>query len=327
MHQMILLRMSGKNILVLGSIAYDYIMEFSGDFNDNLSSNKEQKVFNIAVMPSSKTVHYGGTSGNISYNLAQINTNVDVITAVGKDFVSLGFQKHLDQYPSLHFKGEIYDDLFTASAYIVNDANHNQIIIFHQGAMVKCPEISLNDKNISKDSVKIASVSPDNYVAMVKWANELHSLNIDFILDPGQVTPAFTGIDLKDLIPKASILIGNEFEINMIMEKLGTDLKGLIELNGNLIITKGDKGSVCYTNGEKTEISCYPIDSVKDTTGAGDGYRAGLLHGLANDWPLVKACKFGAATSSFVVETVGSQTQKYTIEDVEKRLLKIEESK
>ena len=50
-----------KQILVCGSIAYDYIMEFQGDLNDNLTTDKEKKIFNLAVMPSSKEIRFGGT--------------------------------------------------------------------------------------------------------------------------------------------------------------------------------------------------------------------------------------------------------------------------
>jgi adenosine kinase len=308
-----------KEILVLGSIAYDYIMDFDGYLNDNLTSDKQKKIFNIAVMPTTKNVRFGGTSGNISYNLAQIGAPVQSITSVGHDFISLGYNTHLSTLKSLRFNGIIEENLFTASCYIVNDKNHNQMIIFHQGAMAKSAEIDLKKQGISSESVSIASVSPDNYPAMIKWAKQLKELGIRFILDPGQVTPAFSSEILKELIPSASILIGNEYEIKMIQEKLNTNLEGLLELIPRLIITLGEKGSVCYDAGNKYEIKCCRADEILDTTGAGDGYRAGLLYGLANNLKLREACEIGAVTSSFVVETVGPQTQKYTFEKIKRR--------
>ena len=308
-----------KEILVLGSIAYDYIMDFDGDLNDNVTSDKQKKIFNIAVMPTTKNVRFGGTSGNISYNLAQIGAPVQSITAVGHDFISSGFITHLSSLKSLRFNGIIEKELFTASCYIVNDQNHNQMIIFHQGAMAKSVEIDLIERGISKETVSIASVSPDNYPAMIKWAKQLKELGIRFILDPGQVTPAFSTETLKELIPSAFILIGNEFEIKMIQEKLNTNLDGLLKMIPSLIITLGEKGSVCYNAGNKYEIKCCKADKILDTTGAGDGYRAGLLYGLANNLNLQDACEIGAVTSSFVVETVGPQTQKYTIDQIKNR--------
>lgn len=311
--------MQKKQILVLGSIAYDYIMQFEGDFNDYLITDRAKKVFNIAVMPSSKTINFGGTSGNISYNLAQINGSTVVITAVGKDFKDLGYEQHLIQYPNIKFAGVVYNNLYTASCYIVNDKNHNQMIIFHQGAMENCPKIKLKEKGISKDTIKIATVSPDNYLAMVNWARELDALGIPFILDPGPVTPAFITEVLQEVVPKAKLLIGNEYEISMIQDKLKVDLDGLLKLNPTLVTTRGVKGSVLYDNGQTHEIPIVPPEKFMDPTGAGDGYRAGLLCGLANDLKLVDACRLGAVISSFVVETIGPQTQQYSLETVKKR--------
>ncbi len=311
--------MDAKQILVCGSIAYDYIMEFQGDLNNNLTTDKEQKIFNLAVLPSSKEIRFGGTSGNIAYNLAQIAAPTKVLTVVGKDFVDLGYEAHIKQHPTLEFIGDVHQELFTASCYIVNDVNHNQLIIFHEGAMSRCPQINLNEREISQETIEIASVSPDNVGAMAKWARELNILGIRYILDTGQVTPAFTKKILEELIPKAFLLIGNEFEINMILEKLGKSLDDLLKMNHNLIITKGDKGSELYSDGEKISIGICAPNQVIDTTGAGDAYRAGLLYGISQGFSLKNSCQIGATLSSFSVETIGPQTQEYTWGEVQER--------
>lgn len=311
--------MNNKQIVVCGSLAFDYIMQFDGDFNDNLTSDKSKKVFNLAVMPSTKTINFGGTAGNISYNLVQFGTNISVMTAIGKDFKDLGYLKHFKKHSNIEFIGNTYEDQFTASCYIVNDKNHNQIIIFHQGAMANSPSIKLKEKNVTADNTCIISISPDNYLAMINWAHEAIELNVPFILDPGQVTPAFSEGILKELIPKAKLLIGNEFEINMILKKLNTDINGLLKLNPTIIITKGAKGSTLYDNEKIIEIPVIKTEKVIDTTGAGDGYRAGLLFGLANGLSLTASCQIGAVTGSFVVETEGPQTQEFNLEKIKNR--------
>ena len=311
--------MSNNNILILGSIAYDYIMEFTGDLNTNLTSDPGNKVFNLAVMPHSKKINFGGTSGNISYNIAQLENPVKVITSVGNDFISLGYQDHMDQYPSLEFIGNIHPDLFTASCYIVNDMNHNQMIIFHEGAMKKCPEIKLDCKLGKNHGIKIASVSPDNVMAMMGWVKELKSLEIPFLFDPGQVTPAFSKEMLKEVIPSAYMVIGNEFEINMILEKLDFTIQELLSLNSKVIITQGDKGSTCYLDGDVLNVGICTPSQVLDTTGAGDAFRAGLLVGLAQGCSILNACQIGTTLSSFSVETLGPQTQQFSLSDVKDR--------
>jgi len=313
--------MAQDHILVCGSIAYDNIMQFNGDMNDNLTSDKQKHVFNLSVMPFSKTVNYGGTAGNISYNLGLLNAKTMVMTAVGRDFNDSGYKSHFNQLSSLKFIGETYQDLFTAACYIVNDKNHNQMIVFHQGAMERCPQLKLTERGVSKDKIKIASISPDNYIAMMNWVKELKTLGIPFIFDPGQVTPAFNEKDLKQIIPQAEIVIGNEFEIEMIQKKMNINIDQLQKLNSKIIMTKGAKGSVIYQNGKEQNISVVKPEKVVDTTGAGDGYRAGLLYGLVNNLNLVEACQIGAVVGSYVVETEGPQTQKFSIDSIKKRYL------
>jgi adenosine kinase len=294
-------------------------MQFKGNFNENLTANKAEDKFNLALMPDTKTISFGGTSGNISYNLGQIGAQTRVITAVGKDFRDLGYETHIKTNSSVEFKGEVYPELFTASCYIVNDIKHHQVIIFHQGAMEKCPSISLKERKELMESIKIASVSPDNYGAMINWARELKEMKIPFIFDPGQVTPAFTKEILEEILPNAFCVIGNEFEMKMIQEKLQCELESLLKMNSKIIITKGEKGSTIYENGKKIEIPIVKPKGILDTTGAGDGYRAGLLYGLLKEMTLVDACKIGAVISSFVIETVGPQTQKYSMKNVQER--------
>ena len=311
--------MVNRKIVVLGSIAYDFIMNFNGDMNQMISTDPENKVFNLAVMPETKIKSFGGTAGNIGYNLSLLSAHAGIITSVGQDFIELGYQDRIQNFPNISFEGKIHADSHSASCYIVNDHTKNQLIIFHRGAMVRGEEISIKDKYTNSEEIKIASISPDYSPAMIKWGNEFHEMKIPFLFDPGQVTPEFTAEGLNDLIPKSFLLIGNEYEISMICEKLGVTVQQLLELNPNVIITKGAQGSECHFQGETYNIPVCNPSAVKDPTGAGDGFRAGLLLGLANDLAFEIACKLGSVVGSFVVETPGPQSQQFSIESVKDR--------
>ena len=77
---------------------------------------------------------------------------------------------------------------------------------------------------------------------------------------------------------------------------------------------------VLYTNGDTHNVpACRPRD-VLDTTGAGDGFRAGLLTGLSKGLSLADAVKVGCAVGSFVVETAGAQTQEFTKKELLNRI-------
>jgi len=54
-----------KEDLVVGSIAYDHVMHYDGDFKDVILPNH----YSLAVTTSNRMVSYGGCGGNIAYNL------------------------------------------------------------------------------------------------------------------------------------------------------------------------------------------------------------------------------------------------------------------
>ena len=91
-----------------------------------------------------------------------------------------------------------------------------------------------------------------------------------------------------------------------------------------IITTKGAEGSELLYSDNLGKI--YHIDipiskpnKVEDTTGAGDGYRAGILTGLILNMTLLDSCRLGAIIGSFVVETKGAQTHSFDISMVRKR--------
>ena len=66
-------------------------------------------------------------------------------------------------------------------------------------------------------------------------------------------------------------------------------------------------------------IPAYPDVKVVDTTGAGDSFVAGFIHGLSIGLSLQDSCKYGCAVSSVVVEHMGTQGIVGIKDEAEKR--------
>lgn len=317
--------MQKTKVLVLGSLAFDYIMGFKENFINAVSIDHEKEEYQSTVTADSRQQYFGGTAGNIAYNLGLLNiARVTLLGSVGKDFESLGYKDHFKQFNNIKLGVDIHEELFTAACYIVNDIKSNQMIVFHGGALDRCKDIDLQEKIKDPENFVYAINSTQSVEAMQNFAEQLYNLKIPTILDPGQVTPLFPKELLMGIIKKSEILIGNRYEINQIINKIGVNENELINYINALIITKGQEGSeLVYkdANGKIYRIN-IPIaspDKIKDTTGAGDGYRAGILTGLTLDMTLLDSCRLGAIIGSFVVETYGAQTQKFNIEKVRKR--------
>lgn len=314
-----------NKILVLGSLAFDYIMSFKENFISAVSIDHEKEEYQSTVTVDSRHQFFGGTAGNIAYNLGLLSlANVSILGSVGNDFETLGYKKHLKKFKNVNLKVDIYNDLFTAACYIVNDIKSNQMIIFHGGALDKCKDLDLREKILNPEEFVFAINSTQSVEAMVNFTTQLSNLSIPFIFDPGQVTPLFQREDLIEIIKLSDILIGNNHEIKQIKEKSGLSEESILEHVRAIIITKGSDGSeLTYTDENKKIFKVHiPIATpvkVEDTTGAGDGYRAGILTGLVLNMTLLDSCRLGAIIGSFVVETIGAQTQDFGFEQVKKR--------
>lgn len=317
--------MNKSKVLVLGSLAFDYIMGFNENFINAISINHEKEEYQSTITADSRQQYFGGTAGNIAYNLGLLNlVRVSLLGSVGKDFESLGYKEHIRQFENIELGVDIYDDLFTAACYIVNDIKSNQMIVFHGGALNKCKDINLKEKIKNPETIAYAINSTQSVEAMGNFAEQLFNLKIPIIFDPGQVTPLFPKELLVDIIKKSEILIGNRYEINQIKKKTGLTENELIKYINAIIITQGSEGSELLYKDAKGKIFRVNIpiatpNKIEDTTGAGDGYRAGILTGLTLDMTLLDSCRLGAIIGSFVVETTGAQTQKFDIDNVRKR--------
>ena len=317
--------MSKTKVLVLGSLAFDYIMGFKENFINAVSINRDKEEYQSTVTADSRYQYFGGTAGNIAYNLGLLKiAQVSLIGSVGQDFESLGYKKHIQQFSNIDLKVDFYQDLFTAACYIVNDIKSNQMIIFHGGALDKCKDIDIREKITNPEEFCYAINSTQSVEAMNTFSTQLFDLKIPSIFDPGQVTPLFKKDTLLEIIKKSEILIGNYHEIQKIKEKSELNKEEILEYVKAIIITKGSEGSDLIYKDENKSISSMHIPiatprKIEDTTGAGDGYRAGILTGLIMNMTLLDSCRLGSITSSFVVETKGAQTQVFNLEQVRMR--------
>ncbi|MHA2180611.1 MAG: PfkB family carbohydrate kinase [Promethearchaeota archaeon] len=314
-----------NKILVLGSLAFDYIMSFKENFISAVSIDHNKGEYQSTVTADSRQQFFGGTAGNITYNLGLLKiAEVSLLGSVGNDFETLGYKEHIKKFKKVNLNVDIYNDLFTAACYIVNDINSNQMIIFHGGALDRCKEIDLSEKLAKPEEFVYAINSTQSVEAMINFTTQLNNLKIPSIFDPGQVTPLFQRENLIDIIKKSDMLIGNNHEIKQIIDKSKLSEESILEYVKAIITTKGSEGSeIAYKDEsntiKKTQIPIGTPTKIEDTTGAGDGYRAGLLTGLVLNMTLLDSCRLGAIIGSFVIETVGAQTQSFNFEQVRKR--------
>jgi adenosine kinase len=304
-------------IVVTGSLAYDYIMDFPGYFKDHILPDKVH-MLSVSFLVDSMRRMRGGVAGNIAYSLALLGERPLVVGSAGQDFRE--YREWIERQ-GVDTSGVVeIEDEFTASCFINTDKANNQIVAFYAGAMGESKNLSLLDLGLGTDDFVV--ISPTDPEAMIRYADECRQLGVPFMFDPGKQTPRLEGEHILAGLDGASVLIGNDYEFGMMARKTGRTEEELIESAPLTVVTRGEKGSTIYSNepdGQEVEIPIAPITELADPTGAGDAYIAGMVFGLARDFPLPVAGRVAALTAAYAVEQRGCQEHHFTPADFAER--------
>jgi len=298
--------------LITGSIAYDTIMVFPDRFRNHLLAD-QLHILNVCFLTPEMRREYGGTAGNIAYNLKLLGEDPLVMATVGEDIgpylerlqrLSIGAE-HLKRIPGQ----------FTAQAFITTDLDDNQITAFHPGAMNHSHE-----NHITRGlGAKLAIIGPDGKEGMLQHARECAEQGIAFMFDPGQGLPMFSPQELNEFVRLADYVAVNDYEGKLLEERTGRSLEALAREVQALVYTMSAKGSVIIADGKRHEIPCVEAQAVVDPTGCGDAYRAGLLYGISHGWDWPSTGKLGSLMGAIKIASRGAQNHSPTRDEIEAR--------
>ncbi|MFG0318127.1 MAG: PfkB family carbohydrate kinase [Planctomycetota bacterium JB042] len=163
-----------------------------------------------------------------------------------------------------------------------------------------------------------ASYRDSRYVFLANGSPESQMSVLDQVEKPSLVvadtmnhwiTTALDG--LKELLKRIDVLVLNEGEAKMLSGEQNLVAAGeqILTMGPRLVIVKkGEYGSFMLSrDGARFAIPAFPVNQVKDPTGAGDSFAGGMMGYLAkndsrDDGSIRRAMVFGTCMSSFVVE-------------------------
>jgi adenosine kinase len=299
-------------ILVTGSIAYDTIMVFPDRFRHHLLPD-QLHILNLCFLTPEMRREYGGTAGNIAYNLKLLGEDPLVMAAVGEDI-----EPYLRRFEGLGIATRLFKRVagqFTAQAFITTDLDDNQITAFHPGAM----NYSHHNSVSANLGAGLAIIAPDGKEGMLQHARECAATGVPFLFDPGQGLPMFSGAEIDEFLRLADFVAVNDYEGKLLEEKTGRKLDALAREVKALVYTLGAKGSVIFAGGERHEVPCVRADAVVDPTGCGDAYRAALLYGIAHGWDWPSTGRLGSVMGALKIAHRGAQNHAATRKEVEAR--------
>ncbi len=266
-------------------------------------------ILNVSFMVDKLERSWGGTAGNIAYNIKLLGGEPLLVSVLGKD--SRDYMEYLQGCKIKTDYVLLDKNQNSASAHVTTDVDNNQITAFFGGPLGQAKNKRLME--LVKEKFNLALINPTDKEVMVQHVRECKEAGVKVIFDPGQQTPAFSGIELKQMMSSAEFVIGNDYEIKLIQEKTEWTEKEILENTKYLIITLGENGSVVKSlDSEDVIIGVCPPQSVDDPTGAGDAYRGGFFVGYEKGFDLKTCGQMGAVAASYAIETYGTQAHKFS---------------
>ncbi|MBN9373363.1 MAG: sugar kinase [Hydrogenophaga sp. SCN 70-13] len=292
-------------ILVCGSLAFDTIMTFEGRFADQILPD-QLHILNVSFLVPGLRRDFGGCAGNIAYGLRQLGAEVAPLAALGSDGADYLARMRELGVDTTHVS--TVADAYTAQAMIMTDRDNNQITAFHPGAMSFAHDTPVP----ARQDLALGIIAPDGREAMLSHAAQLKAAGVPFVFDPGQGLPMFNGEELLRFIDQASWVAVNDYEGRMLCDRTGLSLADISQRVRGLVVTLADQGCDVWEGGVATRVPGVKAEAVVDPTGCGDAFRAALLHGLSQGWPLARCAELGNRLGALKIAVRGPQN--YTVD-------------
>ncbi len=293
------------NIVVTGSIAFDYLMSFPGKFTEHFLPEHMSRV-SLSFLVDSMDKRRGGCAPNIAYTLALLGERPRLMATAGQDFDD--YRRWLEAAGVDTSLVREIDGKFTASFFCSTDADSNQIASFYTGAMANAGELSFR----TVEDCGLAIVSPNDPGAMLQYAEECRALGIPYIWDPGQQCARMSGEELHEGLTGATIVICNDYECELIRQKTGLDERAILAHTQALVVTRGEQGCSIFEAGGRTDVPALPPHRIIDPTGVGDAFRGGFMKGMAAGADYEVCARLGSVAATYALEHLGGQSHAYT---------------
>jgi adenosine kinase len=248
----------------------------------------------------------GGCAPNIAYTLALLGERPRLLATAGQDFEE--YRRWLDAAGVDTSLVRVIDSKFTASFFCSTDVENNQIASFYTGAMANAGELSFG----AIPAPGLAIISPNDPAAMLLYAEECRTLGIPYIWDPGQQCARMSAEELRAGLIGATLVICNDYELELIRQKTGLDEQEILEHTQTLVVTRGEHGCSIHQATGRSDVPAVPPEQLVDPTGVGDAFRGGFLKGMARGADYLTCGRLGSVAAAYALEHLGGQSHSYT---------------
>lgn len=310
-----------KKILGIGNAIVDILCKVDEKFlseqglvKGSMSLIDETTAEKLSKLKSEK-ITSGGSAGNTIAALAQLGCDSGFIGKVGCDDFGSKFISEIEKTGAKFFSDSNHKKP-SAKSFILVTPDAQRTMCTFLGCASEVTENDISEKAFEGTSILYLEGylwdAPNTILALKKAINlaKKNGAKIAFSLSDAFCVARHK----KDFLN----LIENDLDILFANEQEARELSGnenfaeIFSKNKNLIavITKSEKGCSVFESRNFFELPAEKIEKLVDTTGAGDAFAAGFLHGFVNGHDLKKSAKSGNILAAKIIQKFGARFEK-----------------
>jgi sugar/nucleoside kinase (ribokinase family) len=311
-----------KKIIGIGNAIVDVFVKVDDNF---LSKNKlvkgsmkliEKDEFeNLKSTIKIEKIEAGGSVANTMAGIAYLDGNPTFIGKISSDEFGKVYKESLEKlnvnFPYIKKK----ENLSTGASIIFITPDSERTMCTYLGISSQLSKEDINENTIKNCEL----IFLEGYLWDKGKSEEMfrHTINL---AKKNNIKIAMSLSDIfcvsrhkvdffKLLINDLNILIGNEHEINELMNKenLLDSIKELKKINKTILITRGKNGSLAVINNDIINCESITVKKVVDLTGAGDLFASGFFKEYLDNSNIKKCLQTGSELAAKIIQKIGAR--------------------
>ena len=311
-----------KKILGIGNAIVDVFVKVDDIF---LSKNKlvkgSMKLIEKNEFDSLKNsikiekIEAGGSVANTMAGISYLKGNTSFIGKINTDEFGKIYRKSLEKINVNFSYIEKDENLPTGASIIFITPDSERTMCTYLGISSQLSKDDIDEKNIKDYEIIFLEgylwdkgMSEQMFKQVINLAKK-NNVKIAMSLSDIFCVSRHREDFFKLLINDLNILIGNENEINELMQKnnLLDSIQELKKINKLIVITRSENGSLAILNNEITNCESVKIEKILDLTGAGDLFASGFFKEYLDKSDIKKCLQAGSTLAAKVIQKIGAR--------------------
>jgi fructokinase len=260
-------------------------------------------------------IEAGGSVANTMAGIAYLGGNPSFIGKINSDEFGKIYKKSLEKINVNFLYPEKAENLSTGASIIFLTPDSERTMCTYLGISSQLVKADINDDNIKDYEIIFLEgylwdkgISEEMFKHVINLAKK-NNIEVAMSLSDIFCVTRHREDFFKLLKNDLNILIGNENEINELMQKknLLDSINELKSINKLIIITRSENGSVAVLNNEITNCESTKVERILDLTGAGDLFAAGFLKEYLDKSNIKKCLQIGSMLAAKIIQKIGAR--------------------